>query len=55
MKYLLDTHVLMWMIAGSSEVDEEVKQLIMTPENQIYYSTLSPWEIEIKHLKYPDS
>ena len=55
MKYLLDTHVLMWMIAGSDKVAKEAKDLIMDPDNDIFYSTVSPWEIEIKHLKYPDT
>ena len=55
MKYLLDTHVLMWMIAGSDLVSDDIKELVMNPDNDIYYSTVSPWEVEIKHLKYPDT
>ena len=54
MKYLLDTHILMWMLTGDEQIGKEVKELIMDQDNQIYYSAVSPWEIEIKHLKYPE-
>lgn len=54
MEILLDTHYLIWYLTDDSRITEEVKELISNPENNIYYSTVSLWEIEIKHKKHPD-
>lgn len=55
MKLLLDTHIILWMLSGSDLIDEETKRMIMDPSNQIYYSIVTPWEVEIKHLKHPQN
>lgn len=54
MQILLDTHYLLWYLFNDSRITNEVKELISDPENNIYYSTASLWEIEIKHKKHPD-
>ena len=51
MKYLLDTHVIMWSLIGDKRIDTKIRKIIENPNNEIYYSTASAWEIEIKHLK----
>ena len=51
MKYLLDTHVIMWALIDSPKISKEVKQILFDNDNTIYYSTVSAWEVEIKHLK----
>ncbi|MBQ3419820.1 MAG: type II toxin-antitoxin system VapC family toxin [Erysipelotrichaceae bacterium] len=51
MKYLLDTHVIMWALIDSPKLSKEVKQILFNNDNTIYYSTVSAWEVEIKHLK----
>lgn len=51
MKYLLDTHVIMWALINDKRVSENIKKVILDQNNQIYYSTVSSWEIEIKHQK----
>lgn len=51
MKYLLDTHIILWALIGSDKLSPEVKKIILNNNNQIYYSSVSPWEIEIKHQK----
>lgn len=51
MKYLLDTHVIMWALIDSPKLSKEVKQILLNNDNTIYYSTVSAWEVEIKHLK----
>ena len=53
MKYLLDTHVLLWFLFNDDSLNEETKELIEDQSNEIYYSTASLWEIEIKHNKFP--
>ena len=54
MKILLDTHIILWAITGSRRLSAKAKKLICDPENTIYISIISPWEVEIKHNKYPE-
>ncbi|MBP5260907.1 MAG: type II toxin-antitoxin system VapC family toxin [Clostridiales bacterium] len=54
MNILLDTHVLLWAITGSRKLTAKAKKLISDPGNTIYVSIISPWEVEIKHNKFPD-
>ena len=54
MKYLLDTHIILWALIDDPRLNKETKNIIMDKNNTIYYSTVSSWEIEIKHLKRED-
>ena len=47
MKYLLDTHVLLWAAAG--KLPEEARELITDSGNELYFSAASLWEIVIKN------
>jgi PIN domain nuclease of toxin-antitoxin system len=47
MRLLLDTNVLLWTLAGSPKI-QPVSQLILAPENEVFVSTASLWEIAIK-------
>ena len=51
MKYLLDTHIILWALLDDKSLDKKVKEIILDNNNEIYYSTVSTWEVEIKHLK----
>lgn len=53
MRYLLDSHILIWAIAGSDKLPYYVYQIINDPENEIFYSAASIWEVTIKHQKSP--
>lgn len=48
MKYLLDTHILLWAISDSPQLSNEVKTLIVNSENEIHVSSMSEWEIVVK-------
>jgi len=48
MKILLDTHTLLWFIAGSQSLSSASRLLIEDPENQKFVSIASIWEIAIK-------
>lgn len=54
MRYLLDTHIILWAFIGDKRLGKDVREIIEDPKNEIYYSTVSSWEIEIKHL-YKDN
>ncbi len=48
MKYLLDTHTFLWSISGSEKIPTDTKAKIVHPDNEIYVSAVSLWEIAIK-------
>lgn len=55
MKILLDTHILLWAISNDSKLPEMARKLIENEENEIYYSIVSLWEVELKRLAHPDA
>ena len=48
MKYLLDTHTLLWFLAGDAKLSGRGQQLIDDPGNEKFLSIASLWEIAIK-------
>jgi len=48
MRYLLDTHVIIWYMEDSAELSLEVKEIIDNPENTVCICSISLWEIAIK-------
>lgn len=46
--YLLDSHVLIWWLADSSELNEIARIVIENPQNDIFISVATVWEIAIK-------
>lgn len=55
MRVLLDTHILLWAIAGSDKLSDKAKDVINSKDNDIYYSTASVWEVSIKHSIHPEN
>jgi PIN domain nuclease of toxin-antitoxin system len=54
-KLLLDTHLLIWAAAGVEHVPAGARDFMEAPENSLYFSVASLWEIAIKHgLNRPD-
>ncbi len=48
MNYLLDTHTFLWFINDDASLSSTAKTLIEAPENAIYLSVVSIWEMAIK-------
>ena len=48
MKYLLDTHVILWVAENSSLLSEKAKAAILDKSTEIYVSIVSAWEVAIK-------
>jgi len=48
-KFLLDTHVLLWAAASPQRISKKIRALIENPENRLHFSVASIWEIVIKH------
>ena len=49
MRLLLDTHIALWAIIDSPNLTARIRELIIDPANIITVSTVSVWEIAIKH------
>ena len=49
MRLLLDTHLLLWWVTDSRDLGREARALIADPNNAIFVSTVSLWEIWLKH------
>ena len=47
-QFLLDTHVLLWMQDDSPYLSETVRDILTNPDNDLYVSIASFWEIVIK-------
>ena len=58
MKILIDTQIFLWLFGNSSRISLNVRNLLINPNNTIYFSAASAWEIAIKYgngkLKLPD-
>lgn len=54
MKILLDTHILLWAMSDDERLPQNARDLIEQEENEIYFSIISLWEIQIKHILHPN-
>ena len=49
MRLLLDTCTFLWIGADAPELSKNARELFQTPENQVYLSSVSGWEIAVKN------
>jgi PIN domain nuclease of toxin-antitoxin system len=47
-KFLLDTHLLLWWLSNSPLLPEDARELISDPNNTIFVSAVSLWEVWLK-------
>lgn len=48
MRFLLDTHILLWFLENNPNLSEPIRGVITNPENLVFVSVISAWEISIK-------
>ena len=48
MKYLLDTHALLWITTDDPKLSKKAKNIYLDAENEILLSIASIWELAIK-------
>jgi PIN domain nuclease of toxin-antitoxin system len=48
-RLLLDTHALIWWLAGDPSLSAGAKAAISDPENEVFVSAASAWEIATKY------
>jgi PIN domain nuclease of toxin-antitoxin system len=46
---LLDTHVALWAITDHPQLAQNAREMIFSQRNDVWVSTVSIWEIAIKH------
>jgi PIN domain nuclease of toxin-antitoxin system len=49
MKYLVDTHILLWSFLDTNKLSKNIRSILLDENNEIYYSQVSLWEISIKY------
>lgn len=54
---LLDTRVFIWSVSAPAKLDEQARAAVAAPDNRVFVSAVTAWEIAIKHalgrLKFP--
>jgi PIN domain nuclease of toxin-antitoxin system len=48
MRFLLDTHILLWFLEGNKLLAKSCRQIIANPQNDVFVSVASLWEMAIK-------
>ena len=48
MKYLIDTHTLLWIVTDSAKLSKRAKKIYLDRSNKIFLSMASLWELAIK-------
>ncbi len=48
-KYLIDTHIYIWLDANPNKIKAEWQEVLANPNNKIYLSMASLWEMQIKY------
>lgn len=49
MRLLLDTCAFLWIVAGSVEMSERARVACADPDNELFLSAVSAWEIALKN------
>lgn len=49
MRYLLDTHALLWSLTDPSKLGKRAREVISSRKNSLAVSAASAWEISTKH------
>lgn len=59
MKLLLDTCTFLWVASDAADLSERAREAFQDPENDVFLSAVSCWEIAVKHalgrLPLPES
>lgn len=49
MRILLDTHALIWWLAGDKQLPSAARKAIADESNEVFVSAASAWEVTTKH------
>ena len=49
MRVLLDTCTFLWIAIDAPELSDRAREVYRSPENEVFLSAVSTWEIAVKH------
>jgi PIN domain nuclease of toxin-antitoxin system len=47
---LLDTHIILWAMSKDAKLNTKMRDIILNPNNRLFYSIASMWEVQIKYV-----
>ena len=50
MKFLLDTHLILWVAGAPNRLSGAARELLNDPQHTLFFSAASLWEIVIKNM-----
>jgi len=53
MRILLDSHAFVWAKSAPENLSDEARVAIIDPDNDVFVSLASAWELWVKHAKKP--
>jgi PIN domain nuclease of toxin-antitoxin system len=48
-RLLLDTCTFLWIVGGAPDLSSHARELFVDPDNEVYLSVVSAWEIALKY------
>lgn len=48
-KYLIDTHIFLWLLFEPDKIDQKNLQILKNPKNKVYIASIAFWEISLKY------
>ncbi len=48
-KYLIDTHIFLWLVFDPEKIDAKKLDILKDPKNKIFIASISFWEISLKY------
>lgn len=58
MKYLADTHILLWIMEEdlkSTKLSKKALDILNDDDTELYYSFINVWEVALKNTRHPTS
>jgi PIN domain nuclease of toxin-antitoxin system len=52
MKYLLDTHFILWLPIGGAGITRAARTIVEDSSNEFLFSAASLWEVALKRVRY---
>lgn len=53
MRILLDSHIFVWAKSAPENLSDKARAAIIDPDNDVFISVASAWELWLKHAKKP--
>lgn len=55
MKYLADTHILIWALRDDPKLSEKCREILLNADNTIFFSIVNIWEVGLKYALHKES